>query len=257
MPRLSWTVEDASSFLSYKCEEEAEADLTVDFLLQITDSGRVEDHFRFQIAGQDDIDVGFKGRDLIVDKAFWAYTFKAQMAPDQLEFRRNCLTTAWEDLADLVDEGRLLVRMEGVDDPTTAFKEEWSAAKAGEAHQGASLRWAVLAGQDGLKLDLQALPADAHLLNRDPRLRADASPAIGLCSFALEGAFEADPPIQGPIPILFAKHPERARNSLKQGMEKFLKGESCYTVYTKLVPEQFTKNPKGTMNMYAQKPNLS
>jgi len=117
------------------------------------------------------------------------------------------------------------VWLEGDDDPAATFKAAWANAKATHEELGVSLRWAVLATSEGLKLELQALPAPASTLNRDPRLSNDACPAISLGSYQVEFEMETVAPLDGPVPVLFAKHPERARASLEQDPTRILKGK--------------------------------
>ncbi len=223
-----YTIEPSSKFRTYNPEHEEDNGLGAYFLLQIADSGRAEDHFRFHLSGQDELDVEFAGRDLILARNFRQYLFRAQVHPGELELRQNCVSTAWVDLASMVEEGQLLVELPGTRDAAESFKVDWAAAKAEDPGVGAGLRWILLASSDGLKLELQTLPLAAHALNRDPRLANDACPAVTLASFIAEAHMETREPLNGPVPVLFAKHVERARESLKRDPSKLAKGKKIY-----------------------------
>ncbi len=222
-----YTIKPLSKFRTYNPEHEEDNRLGVYFLLQIADSSRAEDHFRFHLSGRDKLDVEFAGRDLIPVRSFRQYMFWAQVHPGELELRQNCVSTDWVDLASMVEAGQLLVELAGSRDATEAFKVDWAAAKAEDPGLGAGLRWILLASSDGLKLELQTLPLAAHALNRDPRFANDACPAVTLASFAAEAHMEPKEPLNGPVPVLFAKHLELARESLKRDPTKLAKGKTA------------------------------
>jgi len=211
-----WQLEPASRFRSYQSGDPDHHELRAYFLVQITDAGRAEDHYRISVEGDEPIEAEFCGRDFTKERDLREFTFTMQLRPDDLDLRRNCSTTAWEDLRSAIEEGHLAVDMHGEADPEAAFKRVYDAIAARDPDFGVGIRWAVLGTSTGLKLELQALPAPAHLLNRDPRLSNDGCPAVSLASFGVQTPMTDTGPLQGPTPILFARHPERARESLKQ-----------------------------------------
>jgi len=221
----TWQIEPAALFRSYRQDVQEEQPLVAALLVQVTDGGKAEDHYRFHLAGSEDLDVEFGGIDLLPGRDFSRFTFKGHANPNDLAIRQNCATTAWEDLEELVDDGRFDVELAGAEDGTALFKATWAAAKAAQEDFGVGIRWAVLAASDGMKLELQALPGAARQLNRDPRLSNDGCPAVSLGSYALEIEMEERAPLVGPVPVLFAKHPDRSRESIRQNPSKLLKGK--------------------------------
>jgi hypothetical protein len=90
---------------------------------------------------------------------------------------------------------------------------------------GAAIRWSVQAkNSNSLRLVLQCLPTTAERLRADPRLSADDGPGIQIEMIDLETEMLTKEPGPGPVPILFAREPEEARDSLGSHPGKVITG---------------------------------
>jgi len=212
----SWQLEPANRFRSYQSQDANHHELRAYLLLQLTDTGKAEDHYRIHVEGSEPLEAEFGGGDVSRKKEIKNFVFNVEIRPDDLDLRRNCMATAWGDLHEAVEEGRIGVALPGEADPAAAFRRTWAAITEADPDMGAAIRWAVVGTDSGLKLELQALPAPAHCINRDPRLSNNACPAISLASFGLQIDMTPEGPLHGPKPILFARHLDRVQERLKQ-----------------------------------------
>ena len=114
------------------------------------------------------------------------------------------------------------------------FLAAWEDMEDSES-TGASLRWAVVGGDDDrMKLQLQALPAPASVLNDKPTLRADNVPVILLEEMPIHCELYDGENMAGPVPTLFGseedsgdhqgEHHHSPRGPAEAGQEILLPG---------------------------------
>lgn len=225
MMPVPWEVRANSEF---RAEPDATledtAPLRVDFMLQVSDTGRAEDNFRFRLAGGDPISVEFSGRECLRDRHFRKYLFHMEVRPEEVDIRRNCFSMEWEDLAELVAEQVILVELPGSQEPAADFARDYAKAVADNPELSAACRWVISCDHEGLSLKFQLLPGKANQLNQDPRLAHDGCSGVALGSFHLDCLMESGALLEGPRPTLYAKRPERALESLKKDPTKLLPG---------------------------------
>jgi hypothetical protein len=84
---------------------------------------------------------------------------------------------------------------------------------------GASIRWAVVGGDDDrMKLQLQALPAPASVLNDKPTLRADNVPVILLEEMPIHCELYDGENMAGPVPTLFGSEEDSLLETIKENL---------------------------------------
>ena len=110
----SWELHPFNLFRLYKSTEENgnshDDHLKASFLLQVSESGKAEDNFRFNIEGDVSIEVEFGGEDLLANKLFKPFSFNMVVRPDDLDIKRNGLSGTWDDLQQAISEGFVLVQ---------------------------------------------------------------------------------------------------------------------------------------------------
>ena len=226
----SWELHPFNLFRLYKSPEgdgdDHDDHLKALFLLQVSESGRAEDNFRFTIEGDVTIKVDFWGEDLLPTKSFKPFSLSWEIQPEDIELRRNSLSGTWINLQQAISEGTVLVHKK---DSNSRTKEEfldlWEAEKASNPNFGAAICWAILAYEGGLKLDLQGMPGMASTLKRDPRLSCHSCPAVTLSTLELAVNMEQDMPLNGPIPILFTRNEAKTAAYLKRNPEAISPGK--------------------------------
>ena len=226
----SWELHPFNLFRLYKSTEENgnshDDHLKASFLLQVSESGKAEDNFRFNIEGDVSIEVEFGGEDLLANKLFKPFSFNMVVRPDDLDIKRNGLSGTWDDLQQAISEGLVLVQKKNSSSGAKKeFLDLWDEEKVKNPNFGAAIRWAILACEGGLRLDLQGLPGMASSLRKDPRLFCDACPAVTLSTLELAVNMELNPPLNGPVPILFSRNETKTSSNLKRNPEAIFSGE--------------------------------
>ena len=208
----SWELHPFNLFRLYKSPEgdgdDHDDHLKALFLLQVSESGRAEDNFRFTIEGDVTIKVDFWGEDLLPTKSFKPFSLSWEIQPEDIELRRNSLSGTWINLQQAISEGTVLVHKK---DSNSRTKEEFLDL------------WVAYEG--GLKLDLQGMPGMASTLKRDPRLSCHSCPAVTLSTLELAVNMEQDMPLNGPIPILFTRNEAKTAANLKRNPEAISPGK--------------------------------
>ena len=233
MPRAKygkWEVHPYSLFRIYQSPAERvgrlDRPLKALFLLQVSESGRAEDSFRFSVEGPEILEAEAAADEILDHKAFRPFLLKTGIRPDDLELRRNATSSAWMDLDVAVEEGLIQPHAKaGGALAREAFLAAWMEAKEADPHLGGAFRWAILATAGGLKLEWQGMPASAGQLKKDPRTAGDSCPAVGLASFEVEANMELDEPRKGPIPVLFSRNEVKAAAALARDPELLTPGK--------------------------------
>ena len=147
---LTWEIRPFNLFQLFRSTEEDGGQhydhLKAFFLLQVSESGRAEDNFRFSIEGDVNIEVDFWGEDLLTSRSFKPFSFSLETRPEDIDIRRNSLSSSWFDFQQAISEGTILVHKK---DSNNRSREEflaiWESEKAKNPNFGAAFRWAILA----------------------------------------------------------------------------------------------------------------
>ena len=148
---LTWEIHPFNLFRLFRSTEEDGGQhydhLKAFFLLQVSESGRAEDNFRFSIEGDVNIEVDFWGEDLLATRSFKPFSFSLETRPEDIDMRRNSLSSSWIDFQQAISEGTILVHKK---DSNNAAREEflaiWESEKAKNPNFGSAVRWAILHG---------------------------------------------------------------------------------------------------------------
>jgi hypothetical protein len=199
-------------------------------LVRISNTARLEDHFKVVLGGAQNIQANFAGPDLNLHPQIQRFRFRLEMNPAAIDLKANCFSGKWEDLEDLVAAEKILVSTEEQADASAQFRAECEACKNTENKIAASLRWAVQANQAyGFRVVLQTLPATARSLRRDARLVADTAQAVEVASWTAVSPMATEGMWSGPVPILFAADSAAARANLVAHTDRLATGTEKFT----------------------------
>ena len=205
-------------------------------LVRISNTARLEDHFKIALGGAQVIQANFAGPDLSLHPQIQRFRFRLEINPSAVEFKNNCFSAKWEDLEDLVAAEKILVSTDKQADASAEFRAEFEASKNTENKIAVSLRWAAQANQAyGFRLVLQALPASARTLRRDARLVSDTTQTVELASWTAVSPMATEGMWTGPVPILFAADSAAARANLVAHTDRLATGIGKY-IYCTSVP---------------------
>jgi hypothetical protein len=128
------------------------------------------------------------------------------------------VSEAWVDLIKGVETNEISVFTLDGTECRDKFLDSWGKLEDHES-VGISTRWALVIGDDQLlKLQLQALPAPACLLNDKPTLRADNVPVISLLELPVSCEMFDGDQMAGPVPTLFGEDEEATLTSLTMNL---------------------------------------
>jgi hypothetical protein len=92
-----WEVVPTNLFLIYAHDSPPESGIFADLLVEISGEGSLNGSFRWSLRKVD------------------GYELSYEVKPGDLPFRHNTSTTSWEDMADLITEGKISVTKDGED----------------------------------------------------------------------------------------------------------------------------------------------
>ena len=142
----------------------------MDLLAQLRATGRILDACRLVLGGNEIIQVDFDLHCAVQADIFRDWRIRYQIWPRDIVVRRNQASSEWIDLealvagrdAEIVDAGGAFI-------PANEFLGLMSEL---DPQRTASLRWAVVQGDDGaVHLQLQSLPGSTQVLNGKPVFR--------------------------------------------------------------------------------------
>ena len=142
---------------------------TMELMAQLRPSGRILDGFRVALDGalplQREVDMAT----IIPSATFRGYRLQLQYWTRDINIRRNTLTTAWQDVPELVAANDTVVLdATGAGVSPGEFQRLLQASDE-EDPDSAAIRWAIIVGEDGNpRLQLQSLPCDAATLAGKP-----------------------------------------------------------------------------------------
>jgi len=79
-----------------------------DLLVRLDSMGRMEDHFRLAVRGQQPLKAVARA-DKVLGPGFSDYSLHVETMPASLRFKANTFTAKWEELVNMVASGRIAV----------------------------------------------------------------------------------------------------------------------------------------------------
>ena len=218
-------VRPSSQFEQFPGERGDDGALSSHLLVQITDGGLADEHFRVALTGSGRLTATFNVNLLLSQPQLAHFEATVEKAPAAIRFKTNTFVSKWENLDDLVAAEALLVSTDEAEDAEIIFRAAWRSSTAAGNPPAALLRWSLQGDADhGFDVVLQALPASPRTLRGDSRLTADACKAVELARWPA-----ACPMVEGlgPRALLFANNPGEASANIHRKPEKLEKGKSA------------------------------
>jgi hypothetical protein len=110
-----WEVVPVNLFLIYAQEAAPDTGLHADLLVEVSGDGKLAGSFRWALRDSKTVKAQFSMKGVSSYADLDQYELTYEVKPCDLPFRQNTSTTSWEDLADLVKEGRIAVSKNGED----------------------------------------------------------------------------------------------------------------------------------------------
>ncbi len=216
-------VRPGSQFELFPGERGNEGTLSSYLLVQVSESGTVEDHFRVALTGGGRLTTTFNLNILLDHPQLAHFEVTVEKAPADIRFKTNTFVSKWENLDDLVAAEAVLTSTDEAEDAEELFRAAWRSAAAGDKPPAASLRWSLQGHPEyGFEVVLQALLASARSLRGDSRLNADTCRTVELARW-LAACTMVDG--LGPKALLFSDQPSQASSNIQRRPEKLVKGE--------------------------------
>ncbi len=221
-------VRPGSQFELFPGERGNDGALSGHLLVQVSEGGLVEDHFRVALTGSGRLTTTFNLNILLDHPQLAHFEATVEKAPADIRFKTNTFVSKWENLDDLVAAEAVLTSTDEAEDAEELFREAWRVAAAGGKPPAASLRWSLQGHPEhGFEVVLQALPTSARSLRGDSRLTADTCRTVELARWPaacnmVEGL--------GPKALLFSDQPSEASSNIQRRPEKLEKGEIKYYI---------------------------
>jgi hypothetical protein len=110
-----WEVVPVNLFLIYAQEAAPDTGLFADLLVEVSGDGKLAGSFRWSVRSSEPLRARFSLGGVSSYAGLDQFELSYEVKPCDLPFRQNTSTTAWEDLADLVNEGRVAASKNGED----------------------------------------------------------------------------------------------------------------------------------------------
>ena len=135
----------------------------------VRDNGRIVDHVRYALGGDDRMEATFNLELLCEDEEYQDWTVMMQRKPEDIALRKGLLSSNWTDLtASVSSRDTNVFSATGAGIPAGEFLRM---AKESDCSFG-STRWAIVLDDSArLAIQLQGLPASAAVLNGRPALK--------------------------------------------------------------------------------------
>jgi hypothetical protein len=138
-------------------------------MVQVRPNGRFLDNFRVAVGGAQFLQAEFTTASVFSNNLLPATALVLHKRPIDIVIRRNLTTSDWLDVIGLLRSRDLIAGAPEADEDDNEDLLTLIAALEDPGTAQASIRWAVVAGQDHkMHLQLQALPASATNLNSKP-----------------------------------------------------------------------------------------
>lgn len=213
-----------SQFDQFPGERGSDGVLSGHLLVQISDGGQVEDHYRVALTGSSRLTITFNLNLLLPHPELGHFEITAEKAPADIRFKTNSTVSKWENLEDLAAAEALIVSTSEEEDAEETLRTAWKRAASGSSPPAAALRWSLQASaESGFEVVLQALPASARSLRGDARLMADSCRTVELARWPAASRMTAGG--DAPLPLLFAEDPVAAAAGIAKRPARLEKGK--------------------------------
>jgi len=148
--------------------------LGVELMAQVRMSGRIQDHFRLVVGGDEllEFNIPFNRFFAIPEAPSWMFAFSTW--PRDIIIRRNTSSSTWMDIRDLTASNDIQILDQAGQQVNNATFVETLAphSQANKPPLTSSIRWAIVAG-DGEKpaLQMQLLPFSSNQIDGKPMLK--------------------------------------------------------------------------------------
>jgi hypothetical protein len=193
--------------------------------VQVDPTGHAGEGFRVPLFGGN-LETDVWGQDIFEDESFHRFRFRYEIDPSRIDIRPNSFAAKWEDWEELLARGNL-VAYDGstTNDVTSEVRKLLHSKVSSNPELGAALRWCIQAkGDTEIRAVLQSLPRPAGYLRKDSRLTTDFCGAIELFTTRLRIPLQEDQPCRGPIPVLFSRDVDKAKDALISQPEQLHQG---------------------------------
>lgn len=168
-PPGTWDLFPAAQFDTAAVRSPGE--LGMELLVQIRDTGRIQDHYKLVLGGNKLLNADLRMRDLfrVVDFPDWTIIYSRW--PADVVFNRNRTTTTWESVNGLIQSRDVVII--DADGQKVKHEDVLAALDDQKAPTGlipyCAVRWGVGIGDGGkMLLSVQCLPTSAEFLNGRP-----------------------------------------------------------------------------------------
>jgi len=224
---VPWTVLPDGQFDTFPGASGHQGPLSGHLLVQVSASGRSDEHFRMAVTGGSSVSHTFPAHEVTTVGSLGHYMITVETDPDDLVFKPNTFVTKWENLEDLVAAERASASTDEEEDADDAFRAAWAAAKDEGESVAVAIRWSIQGHETGnLELVLQSLPATARSIRSDARLMSSGAATLELARWKLATAKTEEGQLRGPKPTLFAADAEAASSALEQHPDRLTKGKN-------------------------------
>jgi hypothetical protein len=107
-----WEVVPTNLFLIYAQDSPPESGIFADLLVEVSGDGRLNG-FRWSLRSSAPHKTCFSAKGMCSYDGVDDFELTYEVKPGDLPFRHNTSTTSWEDMADLITEGRISVTKDG------------------------------------------------------------------------------------------------------------------------------------------------
>jgi len=222
-PPEDWRILSADQFSTFSTEDPT-SPLEAELCVQVSRAGLADGCFKMILNGTEMVLASVPASAVVQMGGSGGYKLTFERRPKDIVLNLNSLCSDWEDLAEEIARGSVLVELTGggLDTERTMLKRLQKESR--KTANGAAFRWAVGAAPNGfIELQLQFLPAPANVVQARPILRQDNIAVVVAKVWQIFGeAFDGHGHLGGPVPTLFTEQPEELRSKLEEEPQSFL-----------------------------------
>jgi len=158
-------------------------------LLAVAPAENQEGAFKFLLSGQKPVNLRFPARRLIDQQEFKDFYFDMELElGTQISIAKNCTTTRWLDIIELVESQDMDVLDSKGEIVTDQFLARWKELRErNKTVSGISWRWVLgyRSTFDTMVLVAQGLPCSTTQIDGSQYMKAESAPGVVLATFEL------------------------------------------------------------------------
>jgi len=222
-PPANWRIYNADQFTVHSMGDPT-TPLEAEVCVQVSRSGLADGCFKVLLNGNENVVASISAANIIQMGGSNSYRLNIERRPRDIIFNINSMCSDWEDLAEEIARGSVLVGLAGGGDDNERTMLKRLQKESRKTANGAAFRWAVGAAPNGfIELQLQFLPAPANVIQARPILRQDNIAIVVAKVWQIFGeAFDGNGHLGGPVPSIFTEQPEELRAKLEEDPQGFL-----------------------------------